>query len=248
MSTLLDLLKPALRLAGITERPGRGPSPDQTTEAIGVVNRMLASWSCNRLDIFKTSIDRYALSPIQTTYFIGPNGDFDAPRPIHIERANVVLLNTFPELHYHVHILDVDEWAAKTIPELMGGAWPYDLYDDYDVPDSKLYLYPLTAQPADLELFTWQELKHDFAALTDAVVLPTGYEEAIVLNLAVKIAAYYPKQATLDPDVRRQAGLALAAIESRNAPVPKMTSDTIGLGRGPRTAGDSNWWRSGGIV
>lgn len=248
MSTTLGpgIIGPALRVAGITGRPGRIAAPDQSTEAIQICNRMMGSWNIVPLDIYSTSIDRYALSPNQTSYFIGPTGDFVAPRPTRIIRANVVLTTTSPEQHIEVRLLDKGQWAAKRIPELAAGMWPVELYDDFDEPDSKLYLYPFPQVQCDLELFTPKALRRDFAALTDSVDLPDGYERALVFNLAVDIAAFYPEQAQLDPRAEGIADRALAAIESNNAPVPRLKNDAAGIGLTDRR-GDSQWWRSGGM-
>jgi hypothetical protein len=241
-ATFASIVNASLRIAGITGRPGRIPAPDQSTEAIGVANRMLGSWNIDPLKIFETSQDRYALRPSQTTYFIGPTGDFVAPRPAKIVRANIVLTNAAPELHRELGIYEVTDWSTLSIPELPG-AWPRRLYNDHAMPDSKLYLYPVVSIPSDLELFTLLALQQ-FAALTDVVVLPDGYQRAITFNLALELAAYYPHDALLAPNTEFIAQQSLAMIESRNAPVPHMTNDASGLTS--RRSGDSQWWRSGG--
>jgi hypothetical protein len=240
------LIYPALRIAGITDRPGRTPSPDQAAEVIPILNRMMGTWNCSRLRIYSRSLDRYALNPAQTTYFIGPNGDFVAPRPVRILRANAVLTASSPELHYHIRILEDTEWMSKLMPELPAGMWPVDLYDDYAQPDSQLYLYPYPQVPVDLELLTFNGLVRDFTSLLDQVDLPDGYEDAIVLNLAEMAAIYYPRMASLSPEVPRFAARALAAIENNNAPVPKLGNDASGLSR-QRNGEGWNWWRSGGF-
>jgi hypothetical protein len=248
-ATCATLVNAALRIAGITGRPMRVPSPDQSAEVIPILNRMLGSWNIDPLKIFETSQDRYALTPSQTTYFIGPTGDmhgpgnFVAPRPARIVRANVVVTNAFPEIHKELEIYEVTDWAGLSIPELPG-AWPRRLYNDHATPDSKLYLYPVVSIPSDLELFTLLALQQ-FAALADVVVLPDGYEEAIVYNLARRVVSTFKHQgAAISPDDVDIANTSLAMIESGNAPVPHLINDAAGLGS-PRT-GDSQWWRSGG--
>jgi hypothetical protein len=241
-ATCGTLVNAALRIAGITGRPGRTPSTDQSTEAINVLNRMMGSWNCDRLKIFQVGVDRYALTPQQSTYFIGPNGDFVAPRPAKIVRANVVLTATSPEIHRPLRIYEVEDWAALSIPELQTGAWSSRLYYDHGMPDAQIFLYPIPGEPDDLELFTYYALQQ-FAALTDVVVLPDGYEQAITENLALKLATYYPWDAHMDPDVARQANQSLAAIEGLNGPVPRLKNDAADLGHGHR--GASRWWIAG---
>jgi hypothetical protein len=243
--TCAQLIGSALRIAGITGRPGRISSPDQSTEAIAALNRMLGSWNCDPLKVFETQVDRYALTPQQTDYFIGPTGDFVAPRPIKIVRANIVLTDEAPELHKPLRVVEVTDWADIVFPELEAGAWPAVLYNDHAMPDSKLYLYPQPIAANDLELFTLSAIQQ-FVALTDVVELPDGYEEAIVYNLALRVASHYPTQASLAPEAPDLANEALARIQSNNAPVPRLRNDAAGLGHGARNA-DSRWWLSGGF-
>lgn len=242
-AVLSNLIFPALRIAGITDRPNRVPSLDQSGECIGIANRMMGSWNCDRLKIYSNAIDTYQLVPGQGTYFIGPTGaDFVAPRPINIVRANVILANTSPGIHYPLRLLEVVDWAALRIPQLPGGAWSSRLYWDRAVPNSQLMLFPVPGESDQLELFTATALQQ-FVALTDTVVLPDGYEEAIVFNLAVKIAAQFPSQARMSEAVPAIAAESLARIEGRNAPVPKLKNDAAHLGHGHR--GASRWWLMG---
>ena len=54
-SVLLDIIKPALRRAGITQLPGIIPSTDQSSELIPEVNRLLSSASLDGHKIFTTA-------------------------------------------------------------------------------------------------------------------------------------------------------------------------------------------------
>lgn len=235
-----DLIRPAFRIAAITLRPGRLPSADQYQEALPMLNRMLKLWNVDRLKIFGMSIDRYALNASQTSYFIGPNGDFVAPRPVSIYRANIVLTGQAPEQHLHVDVLDEAEWAAHRITEMPSGPWPYELYNDGDSPDSKLMLFPYPVRPCDLELFTWNLLPQ-FGTITDEVELPDGYEEAIVYNLAKRIAAQYPLEAKITPEALDMARTSLADIESLNAPSPRLKVDGAIQAAGASRGGSWNY-------
>jgi len=246
ISTCATLVNAGLRIAGITGRPLRVPSTDQSTEAIGVLNRMLGSWNIAPLRIFSETISTFPLVAGQQTYFIGPTGpDFIAPRPIDITRANIILANTgVVPIHYHLTILEVVDWAELTMPALTSGAWPTRLYRDRAMPNSRLYLYPVEGEGDTLELFTPLALQQ-FLALTDTVSLPDGYEDAITFNLAVRLAAYYPTQAQMAPNVPGIAAESLARVESANAPVPYLQNDAAGFGDN-RRGGESRWWLMGG--
>jgi len=225
-------MKPMLRRAGITTLPGTTPSTDQYGELIPEINRMMSGFNLDGHKIFTTRIDRYALTPNQTTYFIGPTGDFVADRPIRIIRANLVLTASFPEIFLPLHLMDDIEWAALSIEELPA-AYPWSLYNDGDYPDSQLYLYGYPTQTNDLQLFTPQQLPQ-FVAATDSVVLPPGYEDLMVTQGALRVRALYPYDCRLNAlqaqELRMDAARALQTVRIANAECPDYLSEAAALG------------------
>lgn len=245
MSVLVStgLINPALRIAGITGRPQRTPAPDQSTEALGILIRMVASWNVARLPIYTRSITSYLFTTSKKSYTIGLSGaDFTAAPPLDITRANI-LFPTSPVYRSAVKILDDREWAEirlEDIPNII----PKKLYPNYTWPLTTLNLVGQPIVGYSLELDCAVRVQ-TFVAITDTVVLPDGYEKAIVYNLAVEIAAANPHQANLAPGAPAIASQALSIIESRNAPVPKLKNDAAGLS-GQSRSGDSRWWLTGG--
>ncbi len=238
-TTLVDIIKPALRMAGITKRPGIGPGPDQTDELIPAANRMLASWNCDGHKIFTTSIDEYDLVGGQKIYSIGPSGDFNAPRPIHISEANF-LFPTDPVLRRPIKILDDDEWSRIAVQDIASAPTWYLYYDGgFDaLGRAKIYIVGQPPAGYKLELYTWQALKADFTATSDAVILPPGYEEALTTNLAIKAALLYPlesvvaRNALAMAELRIEAKKALHALIVLNSSSPVLRSEIAYLGFG----------------
>jgi hypothetical protein len=74
----------------------------------------------------------------------------------------------------------------------------------------------------DLVLYSLRAVSQ-FATLTTEVTLAPGYAEAIEYNLALRLAA--PYGATIDPDVRRQAGQALAWVKTANTRITDLAID-----------------------
>ncbi len=240
------LLYPAFRIAGITDRPMRIPSADQVTEGTAICNRMIGSWNCTELDIFTSSIAQYSLGAGKKIYTIGGPGlgaDFNVAAPMRIEQAHILLPGS-PTYRAELRILTDAEWGDIRLQDIPG-AIPSRLYPDYNFPLMSLYFYGQPPAGYSVEFYTWQRVGL-FAATTDVVTLPDGYERAIVYNLALELAAQFTTQAMLAPDAHRIAAAALATIESRNAPVPRLKNDAAGLGRIGR-GGNWNWWRSGGL-
>lgn len=250
MSILLGkgLLLPAFRIAGITQRPGRNilANPDYAEEAIAIINRLLGSWDIDPLDIFTYTITLYPLAgPNKISYQFGAGAaDFpSAPAPIAITDANIVLAGT-PLLRYPLRITDKAGWADIVLQAVPGGITT-TIYPDFGFPIGTIYLYPQPPAGYQLELYTPATLPF-FVALTDTVELPLGYERAIVYGMACELADTFPLQAELAPGARGTAAKALAAVERRNAKVPRMKNDAPSS-RSPRQDSDWNWWRTGGF-
>jgi len=231
------ILYPALRKAGITLGPQRGPSPAQYQDALEEVNRLIASLGTDRLFIYSRDIYTAPLTGVKT-YTIGISADptftpdFPVPRPVWIESANVIS-NSTPPIRYKLAILDDLAWAKIRVQDI-GNTIPWALYNDRAYPVSTLYLY---AQPLSgylLELYVWHQVPA-FVTPEDVVLLPPGYEDAIVLNLAVRLGPHF--QRNVDPDVRAEAQKALMRIESINAPQPILHLPCIGR-EGPTGTND----------
>ena len=226
------ILYPALRKAGITLGPQRTPSPAQFQDAIDELNRLSGSLNCDRLFIYSIARDEYPLDPPKMTYTIGiPSDpsetvDFAAERPQLIERANIV--DVTGTIRYPLALFTSLQWSRisyQTIP----GTIPEVLYNDRVWPVSTLYLWGQPQSGQTLELFTWTQVP-TFQNLTDQVLLPIQYEDALVLNLAVRLAPHF--QRVVPDDVRMQARESLMRLESINAPQP--IADTSALCPGDR--------------
>lgn len=236
---LSTLLYAGFRVAGVTDRPGRTPSLDQYADAIAILNRMIGIWNIDRDKIFTVEVDAYTLTAGKKTYQIGPGGaDFPAAaRPIEIETANIIVNTTTPVVREPMALLTQPEWAAIQLQDV-SGTIPGSLYNDRGNPFSTLYIYGQALAAYQLELYTWQPLQ-TFAATTDLVVLPPGYEEAIVWNLGIRLAAAFPTQSKIVPKADEFARESLLAIESKNAPAPTMKCDSaIIAASGHRRGGD----------
>lgn len=232
-----DLIMAGLRIAGITDRPQRTPSPDQFAECLPILNRMSGIWSTNRMNVYTIDISAYPLVAGRKTYTIGGPGlgaDFDAPRPLSIDRANIIVNTTSPVVRTPVAILNDQQWREINVQDIPNGI-PSKLYNDGAFPLSTIYLWTQALTTYQLELYTWRALPR-FASINDQVFLPDGYETAIVYNLAVYFATQFPTQQRMLRESYQIARESLAAIQHLNAPDTMMRCDPSVLG-GSRRGG-----------
>jgi hypothetical protein len=231
VGTLLsELVMPAYRIAGITKRARIGPSEDMYAEAIPELNRMIGGWNCARPNIFTIRIDNFALVSGQKVYTIGDGADFDMPRPQAIQQGVIILSSTdtggavrMPPMYQ----MDVNEWAAIALQNISNGiplGFYYDSSYDTETGYGRIYLWPQTSLAYMVEWYTWRSIP-TFETEGDQVALPPGYQDAIVYNLAARLAALNPEMAKMAPESYAIGRRALAAIQSKNGITPKMVSD-----------------------
>lgn len=224
------ILYPALRKAGVTLGPQRTPSPAQFQDSIDELNRLTGTLNCDRLFIYSIAGAQYPLTSGKTSYTIGLSNDpfavvdFPAERPQLIESANILSGGTAVT---RLAIATDPEWAKICCG---GGNGASALYNDRAYPVSTL---TLSGPPAGdtLELFTWRQVPY-FLTITDEVLLPMQYEDALVLNLAIRLVTHFPIGPTMprqvDPMLYQQAREALMHLRSINASQP--IADTGALG------------------
>jgi hypothetical protein len=242
-----SIVMPAYRIAGITQRAMITPSQDMYDEAIPELNRLLDSMSCDGRKIFKTAIsDPFTLTADQKIYTIGPGGDFDTDRPIHIRGANI-LFPTDPVVRREVYILDVDQWRGISVQDVPG-APPYALYYDRGMDENgcgKIYLRFQPPAGYSLELYTWDALQSNFTDKDNVAVFPQGYLHALVYQLAKSLAALNPNMANMSPRAYQIADQALATLISLNTRSPRIQNDPALTG--DDDGGDGYGWLDGGI-
>lgn len=161
--------------------------------------------------------------------------DFIALRPTFIYRANLVVISSDPELHLPLKILTDSEWAAHTITHL-NSSWPWEIYNDGNNPQSKLTMFGYPNEVNDLELFTWQQLKSNFTAVTDTAIFPQGYEDFIVTRGALRVRALYPYDSKLSvsqvDELRKDARIATEAVQTLNTQSTGFTNEASLLNTG----------------
>ena len=209
MAIVSDIVYAGLRKIGIRDTS----NTTRMSEALTCFNNMLSSWD---KDLIVPTTESFTLTVGDADYTIGSGGDFDTVRPIK-------LLSAF--------IRDADNYD-----------YPVDTYlsrDDYNKfaqknidgrPSCLLYVleYPLgriifDSEPESAETFYLTSHKpfSPYTALSDTILQPVEYENAMIYNFAIEIAPEY--NITPDNLVIEQSMLLKDQIQNRNSqPVPEV--------------------------
>jgi hypothetical protein len=145
------------------------------------------------------------------SFTIGPGGQLAAPRPA---RCDSIAASS-GTYRGPVDIVSAAEWATMLEPSGAPITIPIELYVDYGFPAVTLNLWPVPQSGGTIEVHSLQAFAA-FAALTDPVALPPGYEAAIRYNLAVALLPEYPRSEA-DPSLPAQAQNYKASLVQLNA-------------------------------
>ena len=227
-----EIITQALRLITFLGVGQTATGPD-AVDALAVANRMLASWRIERLMAF--SIDRVtglSLVVAKQSYTVGPGGDWDMVRPVKIERAS---------LHYEPNGSDLEYPFSKPLNETQWQAIsdkdtestiPYLIWYDTDFGSNgrgTCHLWPVPSASAhEVILYVWNPL--GTLALATDLAFPPGYEEAILYNLAVRLAPEFGVSA--NQDIKDLAKQLKGNIKVLNKRTPRLRSDFGGSSRG----------------
>lgn len=184
--TGLEWVTASLKKIGVLAA-GEAPESSEAVDALAEGNRMLSSWSNEGLLIFAINQETpVTLVAGDATYTLGAAGDI-VNRPQEIVGAFIRDGST----DYPLDLLTHDEFIAIRDKSVQSD-YPNSLYDDGGYPQRTVTLYPVPSAAKSLVLFTHRAL----TAITDlstSVSMPPGYDDALVYNLAVRLAPEYGK-------------------------------------------------------
>lgn len=221
MSTTRDLLIDALEAVGAIAT-GEAPSAADHNKALRAFNQMLGVWGNHSLLINRVTTETFNLVPGQSSYTIGVGANFDTARPTQILKANLKTL----DLETPLEIINYQYWARISTKNLESSL-PCKLYYEPAVP-GLIHLYPIPNTAYQLVLMSLKPFSEIANAnVDDALTYPPGYEEAIVYNLAIRLAGPFGKQ--LSQEVKDIAYNSLNSIKKLNSRPITVKSDVYGL-------------------
>lgn len=233
----------ALRLAHVTKYADANqaaPSPDQLGDCLQQAQLMLDGAAIKRWMIWAERLTTYVLGTLKQ-YTLGPAGSLvsttgSSIRPVHIERANLILVSTGTPVHLHIHRGSYEEFAALALQDIPG-ALPKFLYCDYAFPLANVYVVPQDPGGDSLEIYDWQSMP-SLQTVNDQIALPPGYAKWLVDGLAVRLASIFEERgAWVTQDTKDEAAKGERAIQRLNTKSPRISSDAPG---GDRRRGDFN--------
>ncbi len=185
--TGLDYIKDAFALLGVYS-PGQDIPAAHAQTALRQINRMLGTWSADIDSVYSETQDTLVLTPGDASYTVGPTGDLVTSKPLNLLEAHIHdsagidhSLRVVPFREYQEIILKT---SPSTIPQVI--SW------NPTNPNVSILLWPVPN--TNYTLYITSEKALASVTLAGEYVVPDGYDDAIVWNLAVLLAPVYGRQ------------------------------------------------------
>lgn len=221
--TAIDLIRRAMMHIGVLAE-GEVPSADQASDGLDALNDVLETWSIESLAVYGALPEQFNLVAGQSTYTVGPGGEWSTTRPISISSA----VMTVDNVDFPIGQWSYTEYSSLAIKYQPG--IPEKLVYINDAPLARVILYPVPYANAVITVDI-PRLLTEVASVSDTISLPPGYARALQYAVAEELAPQYGSPI----DVSARARSTKAVIKRANR-VPMVAGFDATLVR-PRTGG-----------
>lgn len=191
MTTARDIIKKSLQKIGVLVK-SEAPSDDEAQDGLDSLNQLLASWSNDSASIISRAWESFPLQAGVSTYTMSSGLTFNTVRPINIIQSYI----RNGTLDTPVGIINDETYNSISFKSLTGV--PQFLNYDNAYPTDNLRLYPIPSAAYTIFLLSEKPLS-GFASLDTDVSMPSGWERALIYNLALELAPEYKQQP--DPSI-----------------------------------------------
>lgn len=220
MPTKLEIITAALSLANVYA-PGETITAEDADACSDNFDGFVDRLNSQRMAIYSEQQLEYSLAIGQQTRTFGTAGNFGAVRPQQILWANLIFSPGTPqEVRRPLNIWTMEQWANYRYLAAQGP--PNGFYNDDNFPQATLYFYPIPDQAYGIEFYVWRPLTIG-TALTDNVVVPPGYWDLLVYNLAKRFCGIF--SVPIPPLVAEEAQKTYMQVLGQNAPSPDIQTD-----------------------
>lgn len=217
-----DLITLALKDAGVVAMDGQTASAGWMNDGLSRINMMVMQWQVKRWLIYRIN-SHGVVSTGAVSYTVGPAADIPlAVRPERLEAAFFRQLSPAApnQVDYPLRLIQSrEEYNDLAMKQL--GSFSNSLFYDNDFPLGVIYPWPVPQANLYSIFITTKDIMGRWENLSDTLVIPEEYYNALRFNLAVELrnAADLPPQ----PVMVQLAKVSLNTLRGANAQIPVLT-------------------------
>ena len=214
-TTPRDIINLALKTANVVG-VGQSSLPEDINDCFNMLNMMIAQWQRRRYMVYNLKTVSITATGA-TSYTIGLGQQFNTERPAKIEAAFIRMQggSTLP-VDYPLQVLrakeDYDRISIKTL-----NAFPQYVFYDSTFPVGNVFVWPVPNNQYQIFLTVMTQLQA-FQNLSEVIVMPNEYLDALQWNLADRILTIYGLPE--NPKITRYAEVSMRAIMENNSQIP----------------------------
>lgn len=188
MTTALNIVTKALQKIGAIVK-NESPSSDEANDGLSALNALISSWANDSMLVYARVRETLSLTAGDGVYTIGSGVyDLNTTKPTYIVEAHVRQGN----IDYPLSIIP-DEVFESAIADKTVRGLPTFINSDNGHNYITIRLYPLPDTNYTLYLLSEKPITGTYA-LSDDIDLPSGWERALIYNLAVELAPEYGQE------------------------------------------------------
>jgi hypothetical protein len=214
-TTPRDIINLALKTANVVG-VGQSSLPEDINDCFNMLNMMIAQWQRRRYMVYNLKTVSITATGA-TSYTIGLGQQFNTERPAKIEAAFIRMQggSNLP-VDYPLQVLrakeDYDRISIKTL-----NAFPQYVFYDSTFPVGNVFVWPVPNNQYQIFLTVMTQLQA-FQNLSEVIVMPNEYLDAMHWNLADRILTIYGLPE--NPKITRYAEVSMRAIMENNSQIP----------------------------
>jgi hypothetical protein len=214
-TTPRDIVNLALKTANVVG-VGQSSLPEDINDCFNMLNMMIAQWQRRRYMVYNLKTVSITATGA-TSYTIGLGQQFNTERPAKIEAAFIRMQggSNLP-VDYPLQVLrakeDYDRISIKTL-----NAFPQYVFYDSTFPVGNIFVWPVPNNQYQIFLTVMTQLQA-FQNLSEVIVMPAEYLDAMQWNLADRILTIYGLPE--NPKITRYAEVSMRAIMENNSQIP----------------------------
>jgi hypothetical protein len=214
-TTPSDIISLALKTANVIG-VGQTPLAQDINDSFNQLNMMMAQWQRRRYMVYEL-VTVSLQSTGAESYTIGLGQQFNITRPVKLEFAYFRMNSGTPlPVDYPLQVLraqeDYDRISIKNL-----NAFPQYVYYDTGYPVGNIFVWPVPNNQYEIFLSVMVQLQK-FNTISDQIVLPPEYLDALHWNLARRLCVVYGVPIT--PELTGYAEASMRAIEEVNSQIP----------------------------
>lgn len=187
MTTARDLIASTHRLLNLVDAGNTLPEAVYQENLVSL-NRMLDSWSAERLSVYNTQDQVFTWPASIASRTLGPTGDFVGLRPVLLDDATYYR-DSSTGISFGIKQINQQQYngiAVKTVTS----TYPQVIWVNMEYPNIEMTVYPVPTRELEWHFISIQELTQPAGLATD-LAFPPGYLRAFSYNFACEISAEF---------------------------------------------------------